>query len=163
MPDITLQWTHQSGLLILPCLLYMYNGIRWSSIFSNETTSCTTYWGHVWTYFHSLPCVYSVHTLVIAYLSIWKGAAASDTSPSDEKIQSLKLQDEEHYRHTVSINLKYHSAAELCFINSHLIRCDPASMKVTYFLPDTMCSLQHLKALFRNVCVSINIIMMCNH
>ena len=26
MPDIILQWAYQSGLLILPCLLYMYNG-----------------------------------------------------------------------------------------------------------------------------------------
>ena len=47
-------------------------------------------------YSHSLPCVYSTH---VAYLSLWKGAAASDTSPSDEKIQSLKLQNKVNYRY----------------------------------------------------------------
>ena len=31
------------------------------------------------------------HALLVAYLSLQKGAAASDSSSSDEKMQSLKL------------------------------------------------------------------------
>ena len=45
-----------------------------------------------------------------AYLSLWKGAAASDTSPSDEKIQSLKLQNE-HHKYTQF--QRYHLAIEV--------------------------------------------------
>ena len=50
-----------------------------------------------------------VHNM-IAYLSLWKGAATSDISPSDEKTQSLNLQIEE--------KLLVHTVAEVSVHNT---------------------------------------------